>query len=181
VIRIPRWLFFLLLPVLFLGGCGASIRPLWTWTERGWIHPVEYSEIAHFPVLVRSASSVYSVAPLRNIPSGRIVVTSDFDETAINKDLNASIGSTADHRFFQVLERTSDRTSVTLELPTRHDSKLQGWYDIRNGEVIPQEMMRYGPGFAFFIIPMSTGCGVATVLIFSIFVRPRKRERSLPA
>lgn len=177
MIRIQPWLFVLLLPVLFLGACWASARPVWRLLERGWIRAVKDSDRSYFPVLVYSAGSGYSVASLGQIPPDSALVTTDFDQAAINKDLNALIASSDDYKFFQVLDRTSDVTSVTLEMPTRRDRKLQGWYDVHDGQVRPRKVMLYGPGFAFFVIPLTVACGVATVLIFLKFVRPRGQER----
>jgi hypothetical protein len=179
VIRIPHWLFLLIAAVLFLGGCVSSIRPVWSWVERGWIHLATESDKPHFPVLVRGADRVFALATLGDIPTGSAIVTNGFDDPAINRDLNARISSKGDHKFFQVLGRTSNVTRVTLEVPTTRDSMLKTWYDIRDDQVIPQRIMRYGPGFAFLVIPLSTACGIATVLIFAIFIRPRKRSHGV--
>jgi hypothetical protein len=177
VFRIPRWLFVLLVPLLFLGGCVSSLRPAWSLIERRWIRPVQEPDKPHFPVLVRGSDGIFAPATLGHMPPESVVVTSGLDEPAINRDLNARIDSKGDYKFFQVLERTSDVTRVTLEVPTMKDSKLQSWYDIRGSEVLPQKIMRYGPGFAFFVIPPTALCGLALVGIFAIFVRPKKRIR----
>ena len=176
--RIPRWLFVVLLPLLFFGGCVSSLRPVWSLIERGWIRPVKESDKPHFPVLVRGSDGTFAPATLGHMPSDSVAVTSGFDDPAINRDLNARIGSKANYKFFQVLHRTPDVTRVTLEVPTMKDSKLQSWYDIRGSEIIPQKMMRYGPGFAFFVLPPSLLCGLVVVGIFAVFIRPKMRDET---
>ncbi len=175
--RIPRWLFILLLPLLFFGGCRSSVRPMWSLVERGWIRTATDSDKPHFPVLVRGSDGIFAAAPLGQMPADSTIVTSGFDEAAINKDLNARISSTASYKWFKVLERTSDATHVRLEVPTTRDSMLKSWYEIKDGQIIPQKIVRYGPGFAFFVILPTALCGLAVVGIFAIFVRPKKKMR----
>jgi len=74
-----------------------------------------------------------------------------------------------------VLEHTPELTHVTLQVPTLHDSKVQGWYSVRSGQVIPDKMLSYGPGFAFVVIPLSLAAGVVSVLAFALIVRPRRQ------
>lgn len=171
--RIPLWLFLLLLPLLFFGGCVASLAPVWRWTERGWTHPVADADKGDFPVLVRESSGRFATARLLRIPPGAVIVTSGFDEGAINSDLNAAIGAPGHHKFFKVREDSPDKIRVTLEVPTRHNSRLQSWYTVHNGVVVPERIMRYGPGFAFATIPLTAGFGIAAVVLFVIFVRPQ--------
>jgi len=175
--RIRRWLFVILLPAMFLGGCVSSIRPAWWLIERGWSRPVEEADRSIFPVLVRLPDLSFASASLGELPLDAVIVTDFFDEIAINEALNASIGSTGHYRFFQVLERDSDVTRVSLEVPTVKDSKLRGWYDIRGTEVVPRRIMLYGPGFAFVVFPVSVVCGLVVASLFAFCVRPQ-RSRS---
>lgn len=178
MVRIPNWLFTLLLPVIFFGGCVSSVPPVWSWVERGRIREVQETDKARFPVLIRRADGIYSTAALGSIPTGSVLVTSGLDDSAINRDLNARINLNTNYKHFKVLGRTADITHVTLEVPTMQDSKFQCWYDIRGGEVIPQKIVSYGPGFAFLVIPPTTLCGLALATIFAVFVRPKKNIRN---
>jgi hypothetical protein len=180
VMRIPRWLFLLLVPIFFLGGCVASVRPMWSILEKRWIRPVTDVDRSSFPILVRDQEAVFAAAMLDQVPSDSVAVTSGFDETSINKDLNARIANNGDFKFFRVLERTSDVTGVTLIFPTTADARIQSWYDIRGGVIIPQRIMSYGPGFAFVVIPPSVLCGLAVAGIFAICIRPRKIRDGAP-
>ena len=175
VLRIPRWLFLLLLPLLFFGGCVASIKPAWKWTERRWIRSVTESDRPNFPVLTRGSDGIFAPASLGHMPSGSVVVTSGLDDPAINRDLSARIGLNRDHEFFRVLERSGDLTRVTLEVPTLRDSRIQSWYDVVGDQVVPRKIMRYGPGFAFAVIPVSAACGIAAVASFWLVVRPKRK------
>ena len=172
--RIPHWRFLLLLLLFFLGGFAASVPPLWSVLEKRWIRPATDVDRSSFPILVRDQEAVFAAAILNQVPSDSVAVTSGFDETAINKDLNTQIENKGDFKFFRVLERTSDVTRVTLIFPTTADARIQGWYDIRGGEIIPRKIMSYGPGFAFVVIPPSVLCGVAMAGVFAIFARPKK-------
>lgn len=178
--RIPTGLFLLLLPVLFLGGCFASLQPVWGWMERGWIRPASELDKSRFPVLVRGADGVFAPASLGAIPPDSLVVTSSLDNPAINRDLNTMINSNADYKFFEVLDRTSDRTRVSLEVPTTRNTKLQTWYDIADNQIFPQKIMSYGSGFAFLVLPFTSACGLATVLVFGLIVRPKKKIYGKP-
>src|SRR5438874_12878559 len=120
MIRIPHWLFLVFVPLFFFGGCVFSVRPVWALTERAWIHPVKDSDKAYFPILVHNPDKGFSVARLGSIPSESVVITGDFDEESINKDLNSSVGAKGHYKFFQVLDRSPEVTRVTLEVPTRH-------------------------------------------------------------
>ncbi|MEY2562281.1 MAG: hypothetical protein QOH88_474 [Verrucomicrobiota bacterium] len=166
----------LLLPVVFIGGCTLAIRPLWAWKDRTWVRAVGDADKKHFPVLVRDSSGTYSTAPLEAVPEGSSIVTADFDQTAINRDLNASVGSSAGYDFFRVLAQTPHGTSVSLEVPMLRDSKLQTWYEISDGHVLPKQILRYGPGFAFVVLPWAAACGLAAAVVFALIIR-RKSPR----
>ncbi len=178
--RIPRWLFLLLLPLFFLGSCVASVRPMWSILEKRWIRPATDVHLSSFPILVQDQEALFAAAMLNQVPSNSVAVTSGFDETAINKDLNTLIANKGDFKFFRVLERTSDVTRVTLIFPTTADARIQSWYDVRGGEIIPQRIMSYGPGFAFVVIPPSVLCGLAVAGIFAMCVRPKKIHDGAP-
>jgi len=174
VIRIPAGLFIPLLFVVFFGGCVASLRPVWAWQDSRWIRAVGERDKYYFPVLVRGSDSKYSAACLGEIPPDKTLVTTDFDVAAINRDLNSSIGSDGNYSFFRIISRIDRGYHVSLEFPTTRDSKMEGWYEISDGQLLPKEILRYGPGFAFFVAPFAIGCGVAAAVVFAIFVRPKK-------
>ncbi|HEX3602227.1 MAG TPA: hypothetical protein VHU84_18885 [Lacipirellulaceae bacterium] len=172
--RLPKWLFMFLLPIVFMGGCTASLRIVWRWLEPGHIHPVQDKDLDEFPVLVRDRLGKYSVDSLGKISMDNTIVTNNFDSSAINRDLNRSIGGSGDHTYFQIVSQTPEATSISLEFPTLHDSKLQGWYDIRQGKVFPTKEMLYGPGFAFLVMPWSFAAGLVAAILFWLIFRPRR-------
>jgi hypothetical protein len=175
VIRIPSWLFAILVPIMFIGGCTLTVRPVWTWQERNRIRAVGDRDKEGFPVLVRNPDSIYSVASLGAIPEGGIIVTGGFDEEKINMDLNASIGSKGRHPYFRLLNKTEQGTRVSLEIPTKRDAKKQGWYEIVAGHVIPKEILYIGPGFPmFYVLPWTAGCGLVATVAFATWVRPKR-------
>lgn len=176
MIRIPRPLFLALLVVVFIGAVIFSFRPVWNRVEQSWIRPVRDAESGGFPVLVRNKDSGYKAEPIGKISEGSFIVSYDFNEEAINKELNSSIGSTRGHRFFQILENTRELTRLSLEVPTKHySSKLQGWYDIENRVLVPKKILTYGPSFSLVVLTITATCGIAAAIIFAMIFRPRKR------
>jgi hypothetical protein len=76
MIRIPTVLYVLLIPVVFLGSCMLSLRPIWDWRERAAIHPVSEEEKKLIPVLARAGDGKYFTARLADLPVGATVVSS---------------------------------------------------------------------------------------------------------
>ena len=177
MVRVRLWLYLLLLPFVFFGGCTSSIHLVWSLLERGWVRSVG-ADHEGFPVVVVDSKGNYSAAQLGDIPSETTIVLNDFDELAINRDLNRSVGNTNTYPYFRVLGKSPNGTAVALEYPTLHESKLQGWYEIKEGQVIPTEVLQYGPGFAFAVIPWTLACGLACVAIFTLIVRPKRKPRT---
>src|SRR5262245_37243503 len=122
--RMPKWQFMLLAPFIFFGGCTTSLPYVWKWRERDMIKPVGANE-DHFPVLVINDDGKYDVKILDANPNPSSFVLSNFDEAKINRDLNASIGGTGNHRYFEVLAQTPGSASVVVEQPRLHESKLK--------------------------------------------------------
>lgn len=173
--RIPNWLYALLLPVLFFGGCVASIRPVWKWMELGYIHPVTQKERKRLPVLGREANGKYTVASLEEVTKGIEICTviPREDEAKINQDLRELVQGHGDHRYFQVLSEEGAVMHVSLEEPTKHDSMWKSWYSLENGVLTPERVLSYGPGFAFVGMHWNLLAGLVTVVIFHLVVRRR--------
>ena len=133
-----------LLPLIFVGGCVGSTPFMWSWLENRYVVPVSDNE-EHFPVLVVDSSGSYAAEFLTDLPAGSEIVVHEFDESKINSDLNRSIERISNHRYFHVIKRSPNVTAVTLEYPTPNDSKLQGWYDIQQGKIVPTRILHYGP------------------------------------
>ena len=166
----------------FIGGCTASIRPIWSIAERRWIEPIEQVVPDYFPILAHSPSDqlVYLVVRWRDI-SNSVPVTAinKIDEGEINKQLTASISTEPSrYKYFCILDRTENRIDVSLEIPSLQDSRTRSWYRIQNGVVLPQKIMTYGPGFAFVVIPFTLLAGIAAVFLFRV-VTKRFRNRAM--
>jgi hypothetical protein len=182
MIRLPTWLYLLLIPIVFLGSCRLSMPPVWRWLEQGWIRPVSATETRDFPVLARSPEGAYIVAYLDTVPAGvRLVqAVSRADEKKINRDLCDGLGWSGEYRYFRVLAEGPAATEVSLEVPTTRNRKTQSWYALRDGAIIPQRMLLYGPGFAFIVMQWSAGVGVACIIIYLLLVRRRKKPNQAP-
>jgi hypothetical protein len=173
MIRLPTWLYLLLLWVVFLGTCMLSIRPIWEWRDRARIRPVREADKAYFPVLARTADGKYVAAPMGELPSGTILVLSVTrdEERKINRDLGKSIDRAGEYRYFEVLSEEHDAMNVSLEVPTISESKRKGWYSMKRGSIEPQNIVSYGPGFAFLVLPWTLLAGLGAVAVCRLVVR----------
>ena len=170
--RIRRWIYLLLLPLVFFGGCTSSLPFVWSWLERSEVREAEAGE-KRFPVLVVDALGRYSAETFADVPAGRSLVLGGFDEVATNRDLNQSIGGSGAYPYFRVISKTPATTTVSLEMPTLHDSRVKAGYEISAGAIRPTKILRYGPGFAFRAMPWSIGAGIVAVAIFAFVFRPK--------
>ena len=170
--RIRRWIYLLLLPLVFFGGCTASIPHTWSWAERFWVRDADADEKL-FPVLVLDSAGKYSAEAFDEVRADRSIVLGDFDEAAINRDLNQSIGGTGAYPFFSVISKTPTATTVSLEMPTLHESKYKAWYEISRGTIRPTRVLSYGPGFAFVVIACNVAVGLLSVAVFRFVFRPK--------
>lgn len=177
MIRIPRWLFAVLVPIVFLGSCSFSMRPTWDFEQRLFSRPlVKDADGKHFPVLVVDSQSRYSVATLGEIAHNRLTLaTGEIDEERVNRDLRASISMEGEYKFFRILNRRGDSMHVTVEYPTGHDSILRGWYEIRREEIIPERIFTTGAGYPFLVILGAMVFGLAFVGIFVLVIQSRPR------
>jgi len=166
--------------MVFLGNCVSSLRPIWNWQERAAIHSVAQSEKKFFPVLARSADGKYLAAQLEDLPIGAVLVYSVTreEEKKINRDLCDSIGWAGDYRYFRVLTEEEGTIQVSLEVPTTHDSKIKGWYVLKQGSIIPQRIVKYGPGFAFIVMPWTVLASLTGVAIYLVLVRRKKPNQT---
>jgi len=96
----------------------------------------------------------------------------ETEVTLINKQLRDSISSAGSHEYFSILNQNGKQPlDISVEVPTAHDSKSKGWYRIESGQIIPQKILFYGPGFAFMVIPWTLGAGLLTSLSFIFITR----------
>ncbi|HXJ12183.1 MAG TPA: hypothetical protein VNH19_07910 [Candidatus Limnocylindrales bacterium] len=170
----------LLLPVIFIGGCYLSLKPVFLVMERFHIHPFHEADRAWFPILVRYPGPLYSCAQLRNVPDNCVIVTDEFPVAIINRDLQQINDSSSNHTYFRVLSQTTNTTFVTLEVPPRAEGKIQGWYEITNGQVIPRKVLNLGIGFAYELVPFVFGCGFLAVFLFRKLVGYSSKRGVLP-
>lgn len=177
LLRLPTWLHLLLIPFVFLGGCTASLRPVWWLIEQDSIQTVPATETRHYPVLGRAADGKYRVVDLDDIPAGTSIVysISSSDEAAINRDLRASAGHDGDYRYFRILTQTPAATEVLLQVPTTRTRMEKSWYKLSAGALTPQRKLLYGPGFAFAALLGSACVGFGCVVLYLVFVRRKKR------
>jgi len=113
---------------------------------------------------------------LGKIAADTSVVTSGFDEVAINRDLNASADSTRGYRYFRVIENTADSTTLSLKEPGLDDYEVQGWYQVTQGRVIPQRILFYfGPGISLNVMQWTIPIGLITTILFFKFVNRKRR------
>lgn len=176
MLKVPTWLFALLIPVVFIGSCAVSVPPIWRWRERGAVRAVAEGDAANFPVLYRAENGRFVAGLLGHPPSGAKIVLAlgEGDEDRANNDLRDSLGWTGEYQFFRVLERQEGVDRVSLEFPTNQAAKLKGWYSLNEDGVVPEHIISYGPGFAFAILPWSMGSGVIGLGVFCIVVKRRK-------
>lgn len=164
----------------FMGGCTASLVPVWNTLERLWINDIADSSPKHFPIVViaTNASPAYQIAWLNKLTPEQAAVTilSSGIVDNINRDLRLSV-STNDfqYSYFKILATKGNDTDVSLEVPTTHESKHRTWYRIRNDTIIPQREMQYGPGFAFFVIPFTALAGLASMGMMSLLINRLKK------
>jgi hypothetical protein len=175
---VPRFV-WLLIPVSFIGGCSLSLKPMWTVMEVAWVRPVPRDQVRLCPVLVYSEETGYGTAPLGSIPPGSAVVTGNFDDPRINRELNHSIGRTDEHPYFRMVERRGLSNHVALEVPTMKDRKRVVWYEVAGDRVVPRRQLLYGPGFAWFVLAGGVGVGVAAGFLTRSMLRRCAREKCL--
>ena len=170
-----KTLWVLLTVLAFLGGCFASLRPIWSIEEKGWIKDVGVSIPGYFPLLGHGEkeSGTYRVIYFRDLAGGRPVTqVSEADLDDINRQLDATVSSTpSKYPYFQILSRHGHSLDVSLEVPTVRDSRTKGWYRIDGGAITPQRIMTYGPGFAFVVMPFILLAGVISAILFRLATR----------
>jgi hypothetical protein len=159
----------------FFLGCTASLRPIWSLVERSLIKDVSNQPPERFPVLMQSVNNqgVYSIGHLDDSP--QLHVVAGFTKEAleqINSDLRSRISTNSfAHDYFSVKKYGDGYIDVELEVPTLHDSMSKSWYRIQDGKVIPQRRVRYGPGFAFIVMPWTLLAGAISALIVTVLLR----------
>lgn len=148
------------------------------WQEHRLIRDVTDADAVLFPVLVRATDGKYAVSRLTEIRTDTSLVTSGFDDSAINRDLNTA-GSTNEYAYLRVLESTPDSISLSLEEPGLDDHKVQGWYRVTHGRIMPQRILFYfGPAIALGILGWAFLSGLIVSIVFFKFV---VRKRKTPA
>jgi hypothetical protein len=178
MIRLPRWLYLLLAPLVFLGSCTAVIEPLAVSSERKLIRPVRERDMHIFPVIIRSEDGRFGIADFADVRGTSKCVTEfgSGDEEAINRDLNASKGFSGTYRWFQLTHIENGVSEVSLEFPSGADAKTQSWYRIRHGVIEPDRFLCYGPGFAYLVMPWSFAAGLGGLVVYLLVVRPKRKS-----
>ena len=153
----------------FIGGCIVSLKPVWAIAERLRIRDVTVHELTPFPVLVKASSSdsKFAIGSLNDPGSPPPVVSGLSDDvlSRINADLRTLISTNQfAHNYFTITRQELNFVDVALEVPTINDSMTKTWYQIREGRIIPKKWIRYGPGFAFLVMPWTLVAGVLTAL-----------------
>lgn len=176
--------FWIMLPIVFLGGCTASIPLSWKTMEPLWIRNVSGHSLDYFFILTRSEKGEIEETAYPQLTSSSNIVTprssSELDQ--INQSLwNLRFTGDFKHAYFKILEEDSSSMSVSLELPTLKDSMSKYWYRIEGGRAYPQKVLRYGPGFAFVVIPLSVFIGLLCTVFFYFLFKKIAFGKSIPS
>jgi len=159
----------------FYSGWTVSLKPVWSLIEKSRITDVTSLTPEYFPVLVHSTDDEreFTSRYLSNTTFQPVVegITKDV-LPKINADLRSLISTNSfKHDYFVIMEQNPVYTDVMLEVPTLHDSMSKSWYRIQDGKIIPQKSVRYGPGFAFLVIPWTFFSGLLAAVIAMITIR----------
>lgn len=173
MIALPKWLYGLLVPIVFVAATIASLFPIWNGLERMKIHAVSEADRPLFPVLVQSIDHRYHVSTFGDIlePSKLVTAISTNDQFKINEDLRRSIENSGSYQYFKILADENGQMTVEVEVPTIHDSVKKGWYSISAGRITPLRMVTYGPGFAFLVLPPAFLLGAICLFGYTILFR----------
>jgi hypothetical protein len=174
--------------LLFLGGCTASLRPMWSIAEIFHIRDVHTDVPEYFPVLSLSTNdnSAFIISRWKDRESAKFVTNLDDHQVdEINKQLLSTVTDTPSKykiKYFKIVKRTDSYVDVSLEVPTLHESHTRGWYRIQDNAIAPQRFLSYGPGFAFIVMPLTVLAGICCSVVFRIcVVIYNKRKTTEPA
>lgn len=176
MISIARWLFFVLLILVFSNSCSKTCDYVWERKAAVLVRPYREADRAVFPVVIRLADGHYLAGTLGNLPEGaQVVKYMDMDTSAINAGINAMVG-TAGYPYFEQVDFTLQKAEVSLEAPGGSLSMRKGWYELeRDGKVVPLRILQYGPGFVFEGWLWGLGGGVLAGLLFRLIFRPKRK------
>jgi hypothetical protein len=180
--KIPQWLVTLLSVVVLFGGCTIASVPLWEWQDRRATHPVKDSERSFFPLLAIKDGK-YVVTGQRAAEGATVVTSiSRRDEQKINRDL-CGLLPFKDYYYpwFTVLEEKDGVVRVSLEAPTGKESKRMGWYSLKEGVITMEQILYYGPGFAYIVLPWSMAAGIIALVVFRVGVWMLQRRSKVCA
>lgn len=181
MVNVPRWLFVLCVPVVFFGGCTASVPLVWRALEPAFTAVCDDGHPGL--ALVVNNQGSYSISEYGRVAGERKIAVDIHPEQLqkINSDLCGMVGLSPDHPYFKIVEVNSDGIHVSLERPTNKDNMWKVWYLIKGGDIIAERELRYGPGFAFLVMTGALGIGAAGLVLFFFFVRIRKpRAEQIP-
>ncbi len=162
--------------LLFLGGCTASLRPMWSIAEAFHIRDIHTDVPEYFPVLSLSTNdnSSFKISRWKDRESANFVTKIDDNQVVeINKQLLSTVTDTPSKyktQYFKIIDRTDSHVDVSLKVPTLHESHTRGWYRIQGNVIIPQRYLSYGPGFAFIVMPLTVVVGICCSVLFRICV-----------
>jgi len=172
--------------LLFLGGCTASVRPIWSIAELFKIESIHSDAPQYFPVLSHTENnSAFGITRWKDKESAELVTVIEDDQIyEINRQLLSLVTTTPSKykkKYFKIIERTDSYVDVSLEVPTLHESHTKGWYRVQDNIITPQRFLSYGPGFAFITIPFSLLAGICCSVLFRIgVVICNKRKETEP-
>jgi hypothetical protein len=165
-----------------------SVTPSWWLIEKLWTRDVSSEreiQTRLFAVLVRQPDhgNKYAIDFYPGIePQSQLVTNfADEDLALVNRDLRASISAGKSHYvYFKVLRRGTGYVDVSLEAPTTGDFWRKNSYRIQNGDIHPQRIIFFGPGFGIVVAVLPTFAGVLSVLGGERFIKRsiRKKRRS---
>lgn len=179
MLRIPPWLPLVLSPFVFLGGCTMSLLPAFELEEWRFTHPVRQSELRAFPLLAQKDGKY--VVTGQPAAEGATVVTSvsRADEKKINRDLNAALGVANNYPWFRILDEHDGIMHVSMEAPTRKESKRMGWYTLGYGAPVLERTLYYSVGFIYCVIPWTLAGGALSWVLYKLAIR--RLQRMYPA
>ena len=161
-----------------------SLTPSWWLMEKLWTRDTSSEKELQprlFAVLVRQPDRAnrYAVDFYPDLePESRLVTDfSDQDIATINRDLRASISAeTSKYVYFTVLRRGQGYVDVLLEAPTRGDFWRKNSYRIQDGEIHPQRIIFFGPGFGLIVAIPPAVVGIIAVLGCDALISRRQKK-----
>lgn len=173
--------------MVFLTGFLFSIRPAWQVMEKWQTRAASLNSASYFYVVAKACDGTErfiidrlgkdhvndcNFAKQASPDSPTSVLVTEFspeDVNKINEDLSATVSQDGyKYEYFVVIKRGSDYTDVSLETPTKGDYWRKGWYRIESGQIRPQRICFYGPGWGLLMLPMMLAAGVIVLWFYRL-------------